>query len=251
MRKSLMALCVLTAAAGSAIAGPTPSGWNCAGTCGASAADGVVSLSPTQNAQYEYISTAGGAAGAGQIASVGGTNGSQLDTPVFTASAGDNLQLYFNFVTSDGAAYSDYAWAALYQVGATNPVAYLFTARTAPSGTIAPGLGLPADAATLTPGAVNIIPGAPAWSPLGGSSNTCYDAGCGYTGWIQSDYAIVSAGQYFLSFGVSNWSDTAYDTGLAIDGVSVNGVVIPTVPEPGSLMLAGLGLLAVALRRKR
>ena len=87
-----------------------------------------------------------------------------------------------------------------------------------------PGFGLPATLATLTPPSDPIVPGGPAWSPLDGSSSECYAAGCGFTGWVNSNYVIPTAGNYYLEIGVVNWLDTAFDSGLAMDGVTVGGV---------------------------
>jgi hypothetical protein len=75
-------------------------------------------------------------------------------------------------------------------------VALLFTARTQPSGSIIPGFGLPQPDATVTPNNVPIIAGGPAWSPLGSHSGTCYSGGCGYTGWMSSNYNFASSGSY-------------------------------------------------------
>ncbi len=178
------------------------------------------------------------------------TDGSTLATPTFAAAAGTALNFYFNYVTSDGAGYADYAWAELFTSTGT-PVALLFTARTEAAGSIVPGTGLPAPLATLTPASVPIIGGGPAWAPLGGYSGECYAAGCGYTGWIQSNYTIASAGSYYLEVGVVNWVDTFYDSGLAVDGVTVGGVpvsppTVPTTPAPPSLVLLGIGLAALS-----
>jgi PEP-CTERM motif len=240
-----------------AATGPLPSGYTCTGTCGTDTVDGVVTASPLGHTSYQFVSTSGGTTGAGEISGIGGTNGSLLSSPVFAATAGESLNFYFNYVTSDGAGYSDYAWAALFKSGSTTPSAYLFTARTEPTGAIAPGVGLPADSATLNPATVAIVGGGPTWSPLGLYSGSCYDAGCGYTGWIDSSYAIPNAGNYVVEFGVSNWSDVAYDSGLAIDGITIGGkpVTPPTtgVPEPGTvtLLCAGLAFVALAGRRRR
>ena|ERR1035438_7739074 len=238
---------------------PIPTGWTCAGNCGTDVADGVVPLSPVAgSSKYEWVSTNGGTTGVGALptGALGSeTDGSTLSTTVFSATAGTALNFYFNFVTSDGAGFADYAWAELYNSSNT-PVALLFTARTETSGSIIPGTGLPAPLATLTPASVPIISGGPAWSPLGGSSGTCYASGCGYTGWVKSSYTIATAGNYYLKVGVVNWLDQAYDTGLALDGVTVGGVSItPTTPAPSSLILALFGLAAtgifVALQRRR
>jgi hypothetical protein len=183
---------------------------------------------------------------------VGGTTGSSYLTQTFSAAAGDSLDLFFNYVTSDGASFSDYAFAELLQNG-TN-VAYLFTARTQPSGDTSPGFGLPPNSSTLNPGSTPIIPGAPLWSPLGTSSGNCFDLGCGYTGWIQSTYQIGSAGTYQLRFGVTNFADNGFDSGLAFAGVSINDVPIPGgVPEPATwaMMIGGMGVVGGAMRRRR
>lgn len=241
---------LFTVAAG---AGTIPSGYTCAGSCGTDGADGVVPLSPTGSAQYEFISTSGGVTGIGVLptGALGHeVDGSTLATPVFAATAGTSLNFYFDYVTSDGGGYADYAWAELFASNGT-PEALLFTARTESSGSIVPGTGMPAPMATLNPSSVPIHGGAPAWSPLGlKSSGTCYSAGCGYTGWIDSNYTIGTGGNYYLEVGVVNWQDTSFDSGLAIDGVKVVGGISGT-PEPGTLLLIGTGLGITALVRRR
>jgi len=145
-------------------------------------------------------------AGAGQISGVGGTDGSQFSTSPFLAAANAPLQFYFNYITSDGAQYADYGFAQLLTASGTL-VATLFTARTSVSGNTSPGFGLPTNNATLTPAATPIVPGGPTWSKLGSDSGKCFDAGCGSTGWIQSNYTIADAGSYVLTFGVTtSWT---------------------------------------------
>ena len=234
--------------------GPPPAGWTCAGNCGVDGADGSVTLSPAGSSSYEFVSTVNGLTGTGALptGALGGEiDGSTLRTPTFSATAGTLLSFYFNYVTSDGAGYSDYAWAELFS-SANAPVALLFSARTETSGSIVPGTGLPAPAATLTPASVPIISGGPTWAPLAGYSGSCYDVGCGYTGWIKSSYTIPAAGNYYLEVGVVNWDDDLYDSGLAVDGVTVGGVTVgtggpATTPAPPALLLALFGLAAVLL----
>lgn len=246
MRKILFAGCLAVSLSGTAIA------QTCVGTCGTLGPDGDVTA-PPGGTTYSYVSTNGGVAGAGQLEGEGGTNGSTYMTSAFSASAGDPLNFWFNYVTSDGAGYADYAWAALL-TSSLDPVAILFTARTQPSGSIVPGFDLPGVEATLNPSSVPIIPGGPDWSALGGDSGSCYDDGCGYTGWINSTYNIADAGNYILAFGVTNWGDSAYDSGMAFSGITVAGEPVDNaVPEPGTwaMMLLGFGAVGFAIRRRK
>ncbi len=225
----------------------------CIGTCGTSGANGVVGLSGSSNSTYQYVTTANGTTGAGQISGVGGTNGSQYTSNVFTAAANDPLTFLFNYVTSDGAGWADYAWAEL-KTAAGAHVAYLFTARTEPSGNTSPGFGLPSNSSSLTP-ASSAIQSGTQWAPLSESSGACYASGCGNTGWIRSNYTIAAAGAYEVVYGVTNWGDRAYQSGLAFDALAVNGTAVPVagVPEPATwlMMLLGFGLIGGAMRQRR
>jgi len=197
---------------------------SCIGNCGTMGPNDVVTAPPGA-ATYGYVSTAGGVWGAGQLPGIGGTNGSELVTNPFFATAGTDLRYNFNYVTSDGSGFADYAFAELKNVG-TGESTVLFTARTEPSGTIVPGLGLPGVTATLTPSSVPIVPGGVNWAPLLPNNSPCYAPGCGHTGWVQSDYILPSTGSYALRFGVSNWVDTAWQSGLAFAGLAIGNTPI-------------------------
>lgn len=251
----------LTLGLGAAQAASVPSDWTVTGTAGTLGADGNVAL-PAGETGYYYVTTEGGVYGAA-LDGVGGdgegTTGSTVSTGVFSAVAGDALRFVFNYVTSDGSGFADYGWARLLSA-AGDQVALLFTARTRPEGSVVPGFAMPEPTATLTPGEVPIIQTQSLWSVLGDSSGQCYNgplAGCGQTGWIESIYEISATGDYRLEFGVTNWNDSAYQSGLAFAGARIGDVVItpPVDPAPvplpaaGWLLLAGVGALG-ALRRK-
>lgn len=181
-----VAASLLLTASGAVQAAPVfdigiPASWSCQGSCGASGADGVVTLAPNGGNNYAWVSTSGGIGGVG-LAGVGGSgspqNGSVLRSGLFNAGVDDVLSFSFNYITSDCSGYGDCARARLLD-SRVNQVARLFTARTTPNGSVVPGFSMLAPSVTLDPVTVPIISGAPVWSPLGGSSGTCYSAGCG------------------------------------------------------------------------
>lgn len=241
-----------------------PAGYTCTGNCGTSGANGDVTLAPGGGSAFGWIST-DGATTQNPLSISGTTNGTTLTSSAFTATAGQALSFGFNYITSDGAGYSDYAFVRL--LGGADPI-ILFTARTneEAGGNTVPGFGLPgiSEGVTLKPASTPIKPGSgsedggPLFSPLGSSSGGCYDVGCGFTGWIFAQYLIPTAGEYQLQFGVFNFSDSNYDSALAFDfATGVGGVPqVPTdpsvVPEPGTVLLTASGLLAlVGVSRRR
>ena len=206
-----------------ALAAPLSAQAACVSACGSMAANGDVTAPPTSST-YGYVSTWGGVDGAGQLPMIGGTDGSMFTTAAFSAGEGETLRYDFNFITSDGQSgpgqfiYEDYAFVQLLDAATGQSVAMLFNARTEPD--------------------VLAVPG------------------CGYTGWIRSEYQVQQAGQYRLAFGVSNWGDNIYDTGLAYSGIRIGEREIEDhegVPEPAAwaLMILGLGAAGAQLRHRR
>ncbi|MDR1995503.1 PilC/PilY family type IV pilus protein [Azonexus sp.] len=237
-------------------------GWDCTGNCGTLGANGVVPLAPPitgmpASTQYGWVSTKSGVVGAVPIAignAVGAsiTNGTKILSPKFTANAGEKLSFYFNYISSDGAGYADFAWVRLLDA-AGNQKAILFTARTnqTAGGNTVPGFGMPLiTGGTLTPATTPIqgdytlysTNGAakngtgPLWAPLGPNpewSGTCYSKGCGYTGWIKMEYDVPDAGEYQLELGTANWIDQIWDSGMAFDGFMIGDkpIKVPCISD--------------------
>lgn len=235
-----------------------PSGWTTTGSAGTLGSDGVVTLAPGGGGAYGWVSTDSGVTGVSPFSLGDETNGSVLRSTSFAAGVGDALDFKFNYVTSDGQTvggtyvYQDYGWARVLNASNLSQVALLFTARTEPSGSIIPGAGMALPEATLTPTQVPIVGGGPSWSALGSDSGACYGPGCGYTGWVDSHYAFAQAGNFILEFGVVNWADTAFQSGMAFDGITVAGNPIAPIPEPSTyaMLLAGLGMMGFMARRR-
>jgi hypothetical protein len=212
----------------------------CVGTCGnhAGVTDGVVTAAPFADGSYQYVATTtNGPQGAASLNLGSETSGSIYTTPV-SLIAGDKLAFYFNFVTTDGAGFADYAFVQLQ--GGTNTT--LFTARTTPSGNTVPGFGMPviAPGVVVDPATVLINAGGPAWSVLEGSGG-CWDTGCGYTDWVKMEYTVPVGGDYLLAFAVTNWGDSNYQTGLAFAGLTINDIPVDPgqTPIPGAAALMG------------
>lgn len=236
-------------------AGGLTTDWTCFGHCGASGADGGIELAPAGGSQFAYVTTDGGHAGASPFALGHEYAGSWLRSSVFSAVAGDSLAYHFNYVTTDGNEFADYAWARLVDAGNGATAAMLFSATTQPAGLLVPSSHLPAIDATLTPASADIGNPSTLWSPLGNDSGACWGQGCGSSGWVQSAFTFAAGGSYRLEFGVVNWGDNAFDSGLAFDGALLaansNRDIAAPVPEPQTWALMIAGLAAVLFMRSR
>ncbi|MEM6409595.1 MAG: NF038132 family protein [Pseudomonadota bacterium] len=235
------------------------------GVAGVGTPNGDVTAPPNGDSSFVYVTTAGSTYMDAGLGLGGETNGSEVTTDAFSADAGDGLEYFFNYVTSDGTnSFVEYSYAFLNNLdaGTSN---LIFTARTNPNGDAVPGFDLPSidPGVTLTPSSTPIIDDLTNWDVLGSSSGACFGGsgnGCGQTGWIQSNFTIADAGNYSFTFGVINWGDTSLQSALAVAGLTVGGDVIigdpttpPAVPLPaaGWLLVAGLGGLGVMRRRQK
>ncbi len=252
---------------------PSLASSSCTGNCGVTTASGAIVGTPVPlGTTYGYVSTntlSGTASLAIDPQKGIETNGSSILTNAFTAQSGDKISVNFNYVTTDNGSFSDYAWARVLNGNDNSVVAWLFTARSTTQGgkEIAPAsLGNVFDKKYFDPKEGNgvslspiatFVDQAPVWAPLGGSSGECFGGtnnlnGCGFTGWMNSTYTFagVGTGNYKLEFGVTNWNDKLFNSGLAFQ---YQGIAMQA-PEPATFLLMGsaLALFGVSsLRRRR
>jgi len=272
LRRTLPTLALALALGGAHAASVAPPGslasWSCSGQCGSTPADGDIGLSPLANPAYGYVATAGSSVyGVSPLVLDGNsrgieTNGSVITSGAFQAAAGDWIDLQFNYVSTDGKGFDDYAWARLLDASSGSLVAWLFTARSSNSatGNIVPGDVVTKKEFDPREAIVNYdnfaftsktVDDPVDWSLLGGSNGTCWRdnaPGCGYTGWLQSRHHFAATGHYRIEVGVVNWGDEAYDSGLAFD---VQGLVAAPVPEPAPWQLLAAGGLLGCVRVRR
>jgi hypothetical protein len=129
---------IVAAVAGGSAGAATISGVGTyVGNAGIGTANGNVVASPV-GSKYLYVSTANSSETAGYGLGEE-TTGSEFTTLSFAANAGSMLDYFFNYITSDGARFSDYAYANLNNVGSGLPPIGIFNARTDPSGNTVPG----------------------------------------------------------------------------------------------------------------
>ncbi len=178
----------------------------------------------------------------------------ELLTNAFHAAGGQEISFIYDFVSSDGTAYKDYAFVELINLDTGSATQIINMRYNGAGNSVVHGLGLPPMVGTVGP-SVMMYPDPPEWSPLGGSSGSCWFTGCGYTGWQFESYVIPAnkSGNYELRFGVANWDDRAFDTGLAFSALSLDGVAVGLAPEPASwaMVMAGFFAAGSILRRQR
>ena len=259
MRHVLAGLALLGCSASvgaQAFNGGMPAGYTCAGNCSTSTPNGDITPVPSGASRFGYVTTFQTGNHTDPFV-IGGTNGSVLASSAFTGLAGQTMSFYFDYITSDGSSFPDYAWVQLRNT-TTLSLTTLFTARTNPSGNTVPGFGLPGITAgvTLTPSSVVVTPGLTNFSGLGADSGACWlgpGNGCGNTGWIAASYDFTADDSYQLVFGVSNVNDGGYQSALLFDYDTGEGgaPTISTTPEPASLLLVATGALALGFLRRR
>lgn len=134
------------------------------------------------------------------------TNGSTWTSGPFNATAGDQIDVWFNYASTDGKGFDDYAWGLLAGCRQRRPgglalhgTQLQFQHRQHRAGRRGDEEGIDPrdrivnyDSYKFTSKTVDDPID---WQPLGGSNGTCWRdnaAGCGFTGWLQSCHAFAS-----------------------------------------------------------
>jgi len=150
----------------------------------------------------------------GSLPAPGGSGGPTNGAGIyqdFSGNAGDTVTMYWAYVARDYVPYNDPAFAVILGPGGLQQVTVL---------------------ASIYSGGITV-------------------GSYGATGWHAFTYALPSAGNYRIGFGVVNTLDSAVDGALLLDnaagGLSSGG----EIPEPGTFFLLGAGLAAVAFLRRR
>lgn len=260
--------------------------WLATGAAGLIEGTNTMPLSPTGNSYFGFVTTAGGAGHFGSPDNVsplilkadgkgneGTNNGTKIVSDAFSGIAGNTLTLHFNYISTDGRGYDDYAWARLVDAASNETAAWLFTARSTNSarGNVIPGDVLNRQVDRDAPDQLDAVlndgdrigfdVSSTTWQPLGTSSGYCWDDAntCGPSGWVKSSYVLAQTGTFRLEFGVANWGDEIFDSALAFDFVGLdaanfpNAPLIASVPEPSiqAMFLAGIALAGVVALRRR
>jgi hypothetical protein len=73
----------------------------------------------------------------------------------------------------------------------------------------------------------------------------------GLTKVLQTQSLVLSEGEYTARLIIGDLGDNALDSAVFIKGNSFSASAVPAVPEPGTLILFGSGLVGVGLLRRR
>lgn len=195
-----------------------PASWTSTGSVGTSPA--ATNIGPTDGSRFVFLNTPGVA-----NTTYGGTGGSTLESPSFSANAGDVIELDYSFLTTDGTTtFRDFAFIQL-RTASGAVVATVGNANTTgPDSRAIPAVGGPAPAisalVTLTPATAffNGLSTGPVGSQTYGPGK--YGGGNGgSTGFVRSSFTIQTTGSYRLFFAVFDYGNRSFPSGLAVDNI--------------------------------